>query len=388
MTPAARVQSAIEVLDQILEGAASEQALTRWARQNRYAGSKDRAAVRDLVYDAMRCRLSFAALGGVETGRGLMIGMMRIQGREFAEVFNAQKYAPAELTSKELESSKPLSKFEDHVRNDLPEWIWQQFQESLGDQAGDVAQELRRRADVFLRVNTRKVTLEQAQQELIADEIETEAHHLSSTALKVLANQRRVGQSRAYKEGLVELQDAASQAVCDFLKLPDSGSILDFCAGGGGKSLAVAARTDARIAAYDASFNRMRDIPARAARAGVKINILKEISPSAEYDQVFCDVPCSGSGSWRRDPDGKWSLTPEKLAGLCRTQAGILDECVNLVSQGGELAYATCSLLADENRNQITQFCSRHPDWRLIEDKQILPVDGGDGFYVARLTRA
>lgn len=388
MTPAARVQSAIVVLDQILEGTASEQALTRWARQNRYAGSKDRAAVRDLVYEAMRRRLSFAALGGSDTGRGLMIGMMRADARELTDVFNGQRYAPAELSSEELAADHTLDGCDEHVRNDLQKWIWQKFQDSLGNQAANAAQDLCHRADVFLRVNSKKATLAQAQQALATEDIETEPHHLSPTALKVTANQRRVGQSQAYKDGLVELQDAASQAVCDFLELPSDGSILDYCAGGGGKSLAMSARTNARVSAFDANYKRMNDIPARADRAGVKIDVLKGVPTSEEYDLVFCDVPCSGSGSWRRDPDGKWSLTPEKLENLRNTQAAILDGCAALVSQAGELAYATCSLLSDENRDQIDDFLQRHPEWHLIGDHQFLPEDGGDGFYVARLTRA
>ena len=371
-----------------MDGAASEQALTRWARQNRYAGSKDRAAVRDLVYEAMRCRLSFAALGGAETGRGLMIGMVRSTNDDLPEVFSGQKYAPEALSTDELSVSTSLDDFDDHTRHDLPKWTWQKLQESLGDQADEAAQSLRHRADVFLRVNTGKATLEKAQDVLAGEGIDTAPHHLSATALKVLTNPRRVGQSQAYKDGLVELQDAASQAVCDFLELPDTGRVLDFCAGGGGKSLAIAARTEARVFAYDANQKRMGDIPERAQRAGVAIDILNEVPSAAEFNLVFCDVPCSGSGSWRRDPDGKWSLTPESLESLCKTQAEILDQCAGLVSASGELAYATCSMLSDENRTQINKFCERHTEWRLIDDRQFLPNEGGDGFYVARLTRA
>ena len=344
--------------------------------------------MRDLVYEAMRRRLSFAALGGSDTGRGLMIGMMRADARELTDVFNGQRYAPAELSSEELAADHTLDGCDEHVRNDLQKWIWQKFQDSLGNQAANAAQDLCHRADVFLRVNSKKATLAQAQQALATEDIETEPHHLSPTALKVTANQRRVGQSQAYKDGLVELQDAASQAVCDFLELPSDGSILDYCAGGGGKSLAMSARTNARVSAFDANYKRMNDIPARADRAGVKIDVLKGVPTSEEYDLVFCDVPCSGSGSWRRDPDGKWSLTPEKLENLRNTQAAILDGCAALVSQAGELAYATCSLLSDENRDQIDDFLQRHPEWHLIGDHQFLPEDGGDGFYVARLTRA
>ena len=387
MTPAARVQSAIEILDQVLAGAPTEQALIRWARQNRFAGSKDRAAVRDHVFEAVRCKRSFAVLGGTLTGRGLMIGQLREKGENLAEIFNGAKYGPDEISADERAEFGILDQSKDAVRVDLPDWIWVKFEESLSDQAFETARSLRHRSKVFLRVNLRKTTRQQAIEALASEGIEATPHALSKTALEITANPNRINQSSTFKNGLIELQDAASQAVCDFLSLPSSGQILDYCSGGGGKALAMSAATNARIIAHDADPRRMRDLPIRAKRAGVSIEVQEKIAKGSQFDLVLCDVPCSGSGSWSRAPDGKWQITKEKLEIFLSVQANILADCATLVAPAGELAYATCSVLEDENRFQINSFLETNLDWRLVEDRQFLPLDGGDGFYIARLTR-
>jgi len=387
MTPAARAHSAIEVLDTILSGTPTEQALTRWARNNRFAGSKDRAAIRDLVFDGIRCRRSYAVLGGAETGRGLILGGMRARGLNADDHFDDSTYGPPSLSEQERALTTTISDLDKTEQVDLQDWVWTTFQQDLGDKAFETATALRSRADVFLRVNLRKSDLQSAIKQLKVDGIEAEPHPLSPTALRVTSNPRRVAQSSAYKDGQVELQDAASQAVCDFINLPTGGDILDYCAGGGGKSLAMAARTDAKIHAHDANVGRMKDIPQRANRAGVRIQCLDKTPNTKSYELVVCDVPCSGSGSWRRSLDGKWSITPETLDALLKTQAEILRNAAALVTKGGELAYATCSVLAAENRDQVQTFLDACPDWVLIKDRQFLPQDGGDGFYIARLTR-
>lgn len=385
MTPAARVQAAIEVLDAILSGTPAEQALTRWSRASRFAGSKDRAAVRDHVFDALRRRRSFAALGGVETGRGLMIGAERARGGGFA-TFAGVPYGPSPLS--DAESVAPdLTTQLDAVKHDLPDWLWPLFEQGLGEQAGPVALALTDRAEVFLRVNLRKADVAGAIATLHKDGITAETHPLSPTALRVTENARRVAQSAAYTQGLVELQDAASQAVCDAVSWPEGGSVLDYCAGGGGKTLALAGRQEGAFATHDANARRMKDLPARAERAGVRVEVLASVPKGRRFDLVLCDVPCSGSGSWRRAPEGKWLLTPEKLEQVCAVQAQILDTAKAFVSDGGELAYATCSVLPQENAAQVQAFLARTPGWALVSERQFLPSDGGDGFYIARLNR-
>ena len=194
----------------------------------------------------------------------------------------------------------------------------------------------------------------------------------------------------AYREGLVELQDAASQAAMEFLPLRDDMRVLDYCAGGGGKALALAGRADARFFAHDANPERMRDLPERARRAGVRINRLggEDVTGAAPFDLVLCDVPCSGSGTWRRDPDAKWRFTRERLEALTRAQDAILEAAGPLVAGDGVLAYATCSLLSEENTRRIEAFLARHPGWKLRGSHQWELRDGADGFFVAHLCRA
>jgi 16S rRNA (cytosine967-C5)-methyltransferase len=186
----------------------------------------------------------------------------------------------------------------------------------------------------------------------------------------------------------VELQDASSQAVVEALPLSDGMRVLDHCAGGGGKTLAMAARGAVRLYAHDIAPRRMADLPDRARRAGISVTLTDQPETAAPYDLVLVDAPCSGSGSWRRDPEGKWALTPERLAALLTEQAAILDRVAPMVRPGGVLAYATCSLLGAENGAQIDQFLSRRTGWVRQAERSFSPLDGGDGFYLCVLGRA
>ena len=382
MTPAARISAAIGCLDLILEGAPAEKVLTTWARQNRYAGSGDRSAIRDLVYDALRRKRSYGWLGGGETGRALMIGAMRAGGAALDAVFSGARFAPLPLSEAEAAAPPPLAEAPAALRVDCPDWLWPMMEESLGRDAGAVLTALQSRAPVTLRVNLAKTDVAAARAALARDEIETVAHPLSPTALDVARNPRRVAQSAAFKEGLVELQDAASQAVVDrLLSLAIGKSVLDYCAGGGGKALALAAGGAGPVTAHDALPRRMADIPARARRAGTPITLAER--PEGLFDLVFCDAPCSGTGAWRRQPDAKWRLTPDRLGELTELQDSILDKALGFVGAGGYLAYATCSLLKVENEDRVEAFLARHPAWELLESQRFTPLDGGDGFFLA-----
>lgn len=390
MTPGARVAAAIDVLDQIGDGAATEQALTSWARSSRFAGSKDRAAVRDYVFSVQRCRRSIAAIGGGETGRALMLGLLRQQDLDLAVYFNGEGYGAAVLSEEETAALSVDNTLSDMQKLDVPDWLEAPLRSSLGDDFEAVAALLQTRAPVFVRVNSKKANRADVQAELAEDGIETRVCALVDTALEAVKNPRRVQQNEAYKSGRAEVQDLASQYVAAQVPLQTSQRVLDYCAGGGGKSLALAARGDYKIFAHDLYPNRMRDLPARALRAGEVITVLStaELAEEDRFDVVVCDVPCSGSGAWRRSPDGKWGLTEDSLSDLVQTQAQILDKAVDFVKPDGTLAYATCSLFEAENRDQITGFLERHPDWKLVKDDRLTPMDGGDGFFLALLTKS
>ena len=382
MTPAARLSAAIGVLDQILAGSGTEAALTNWGRASRYAGSGDRHAVRDLVFDALRCKRSFAALGGAETGRGLILGGVRSAGGDPAAFFTGISHAPG-LIGPDEAGYPPQG----NAALDCPDWLAPQLQASLAGSFAPVMMAMRHRAPVFLRVNSRRADLGAVKASLQQDGIEAVPHPLSKNALEVTVNARKILNSAAYLTGLAELQDASSQAVVDLLPLQDGMRVLDYCAGGGGKTLAMAARADLALFAHDAAPGRMRDLPDRASRAGVKVTFTDNPEKLLPYDLILTDVPCSGSGSWRRDPAGKWALTAARLAQLCTVQADILDRAAALVVAGGSLAYATCSLLNAENTEQIHAFLARQPGWTLQMQRKFTPLAGGDGFFVALLTR-
>lgn len=385
MTPGARVAAAIEVLDLWLAGEAAERALTNWGRANRFAGSGDRAAIRDHVFDAIRCRRSFAALGGAETGRGLMIGALRDAGVDPGTLFGGEGHAPPPLA--DAERIVPPLPEDPLVRLDCPEWIAPRLRASLGDDFAPVMTLLRSRAPVFLRVNAARVSRGEATRALAGDGIVAEPHALSPTALEVTENARRVKSSRAFADGLVELQDAASQAVVDaLLPLAAGTRILDYCAGGGGKALALAA-AGAQVSAHDADPRRMSDLPGRARRAGADIDILllQDLPEAGPFDMVLVDAPCSGSGAWRRQPEAKWRLDAERLAALGAMQAAILKRAAGLVRRGGVLAYATCSLLDEENHGVVVGFLGKGTGFGLAQERRLTPLDGGDGFYVATM---
>lgn len=384
MIPAARIQAAIEILDAILDGQAAEQALTRWARSSRFAGSGDRAAVRDHVFDALRCRRSFAVLGGALTGRGLMLGAVRASGADPATLFTGARFAPAALSDAEINAPEPPQGTD---ALDLPDWLLPELERSLGAALGPVAEALRHRAPVHMRANARKATPDQAQAVLSEDGIDARRHPASANALEVTQGQRKLRHSRAYLDGLVELQDGASQAVVEHLPLTRGQKVLDFCAGGGGKSLAMAARADIALDAHDIAPERMADLPARAVRAGVVIRCCGPEDLHGPYDLVLCDAPCSGSGAWRRSPDGKWRLTPERLTDLMQIQDGVLDSAASYVGPQGKLAYVTCSLLACENQERIDAFLARTEGWIRTAEWHWLPGSGTDGFFLALLTR-
>ncbi|WP_299741626.1 RsmB/NOP family class I SAM-dependent RNA methyltransferase [uncultured Tateyamaria sp.] len=385
MTPGARVAAAIEVLDAIDAGQPAEKALTRWARASRFAGSKDRAAIRDHVFDVLRHWRSDAARGGADSGRARMIGRLRDQGIDPDTLFDGRGYAPAPLSDLERERSKPLDP--QGVAWDLPDWLVPIFENSLGDEAEQTARALTERAPVTLRVNMSKSSVADAQLALKEDGIETIANPRAATALTVTEGARRVRHASAYVNGLVEVQDASSQAAVAGLGAP--GKALDICAGGGGKALAMAA-LGWSVTASDVDAARMSDLPARAARGGHDIKICPSggLASSPPFDLVFVDAPCSGSGTWRRAPDAKWALTQDRLDDLTRIQSEILAQAAALVVPGGTLLYATCSVLREENEEQVQNFVDGAADFSIDATQRWAVDEWGDGFFATHLTRA
>jgi 16S rRNA (cytosine967-C5)-methyltransferase len=390
MTPGARLSAAIEILDAVLAGAPAERELTRWARASRFAGSKDRAAVRDLVYDGLRRRRSFGFLGGGDTGRAILLAREAAEGGDLDRLFTGEGFDPAPVTAAERAALRgDLAAAPAPVRLDFPDFLETELRASLGADFEPVLAAMQRRAPVDLRVNTLKSNADAATVVLARDGVQVARHSLARDGLRVLENPRLVAASRAYTQGMVELQDASSQLVVETACVRPGMTVLDYCAGGGGKTLALAAalKGRGRLMAWDLNPRRMADLPERARRASAEVRILSDAECSglrAECDLVLADAPCSGSGAWRRKPEGKWRLGPEELERFAPLQDAILDAASLRVKPGGLLVYSTCSLLARENEERAVAFVGRHPGWRREGSRRLSPLDDGDGFFIAR----
>ena len=379
MTPGARISAMIEILETVLAGVPTEKALTNWARARRFAGSKDRAAIRDYVYQAVRCRRSSGAWPSPGSARAWALGSLRQQGADIGALFNGLGHAPAilDLAESDISSPTPPDLY------DVPDWVLERMIEDHGmEKAQEIARVLRDRAPVCLRVNLRKATIQQVQESLEADGILTELNPICDTALNVLSNHRKVAMHACFKNGLIEKQDAGSQAVA--ARIPVHGRILDYCAGGGGKSLAIAARTGATLFAHDINHGRMAEIEPRANRGGHDISVIApdDINTAGVFDTLICDIPCSGSGAWRRSPDGKWRLTSDELLVFVNLQRKILEKAIEHLAPGGTLAMVTCSIFASENWEQKEWLLSTFKDLTYFDEMLLTPADTHDGLYL------
>ncbi|MGE4409279.1 MAG: RsmB/NOP family class I SAM-dependent RNA methyltransferase [Sphingobium sp.] len=393
MTPAARLQAAIELLDDIAHaaresGAAADTLIARYFKTRRYAGSKDRRAVRDLVYRAIRRSAECPA-----NGRAAMVGLAG-DDPLLMDLFDGSAHGPAPLEPEE--EASPASTVPSWLLPHLPDFLDEREQAALLD-----------RAPLDLRVNRLKGSTEQA---LVAFP-EAERLEAFPDALR-LPEGSPVEQSDAWREGLVEIQDVGSQLIARACGAGPGMTVIDLCAGAGGKTLALAAamKGEGRLIAADVNRDRIARLPARAERAGASFveSLLldasreeKALAPlDGQADVVLVDAPCSGTGTWRRNPEARWRLTPARLDRLRQEQARILDFAAPLVKPGGRLVYAVCSLTEDEGAMQVAAFLRRHEDWR-SEDSN-LPVgrihgdgrlltpahDGTDGFFIAALRRS
>lgn len=396
MTPSARLAAAASILEALDFTRLIDPQLKRWQRDNRFAGAGDKRAIADRVYTCLRQMRSAATYAGGRMGRALVLGSLvsddGLSVDEIAELCTGG-YGLDPLTEAERTALSATPIFEtEAARFDWPDWLMPHVIRSFGADVGDEIEALRHRAPLDLRVNTLRGAVEFAQKSLADVGMEAEPVPHSETALR-LAPGTRVTASAAYAEGLVEPQDAASQAVVDFAKVEPDQTVLDYCAGAGGKTLALAARMQNRgtLYAHDIDPRRMEDLPDRAKRCGVKIIervATDRLSPEA-CDAVLVDAPCSGSGSWRRDPLGKWRLTPQRLEELEAAQRDALGNAASYVRTDGTLTYATCSVLPNENADQVTWFLQRRPDFQLQATLSLWPHrDQCDGFFAARFRRS
>jgi 16S rRNA (cytosine967-C5)-methyltransferase len=389
MTPAARVQAAIELLDAIIpaargKGAPADRLIAEYFRARRYAGSKDRRAVRDLVYRAIRL------CGPVpESGRAAMLAVAESDAG-LAALFDGSPHGPVVRGAGEEAAKTGLA----------PKWLAAALRASgLG---GREIAALLDRAPLDIRVNALKA-------DRAALALPEAGEALASAQGLRFAWGTPVEQWEVYEQGLIEVQDLGSQLIVEALPVSPGDTIIDLCAGGGGKTLALSARLGnaASLVAADTDKRRLGNLAPRAARAGAAIDHTVLLDPGCEMaalspwartaDHVLVDAPCSGSGTWRRSPEGRWRLDPAELTRLNHLQDHVLAVAAQLVRPGGRIAFVTCSLLDAEGADRIAAFLERFPGWRA--EALALPLGtprgagirldplhhGTDGFFVACL---
>ena len=391
MTPAAQIQAAIEILDSVIaaardDGPPADVIVGNYFKTRRYAGSSDRRAVRELVYRAIR-----RSGDRPDSGRAAMLGL-----DDAAILFGDGGHGPGAIGEGETAAGERL----------IPDWIERELSPLV---SRDEWPALLERAPLDVRVHTSSMISE----ELIAAFPGAHRTRLSPWGIRLPANSQ-IEQHAAFRAGQVEVQDEGSQLIALACGATDDSKIIDLCAGAGGKSLALAAAAPgAEIIACDNNRGRLSKLAPRATRAKANIGTRlldggREAEQLADLegqaDIVLVDAPCSGSGTWRRNPEGRWRLSPDSLDKVVALQAQLLDLAVPLVKPGGTLVYAVCSILSREGAGQIADFFGRHSSWTV----QSMPdgfgahfgrVDGDgrsltpghdhtDGFFVARLARS
>ena len=410
MLPAARLKTIAELLPLALsERQPADRLVQKWGRQNRYAGSKDRRDISDRLFAILRHYGNLTArLGSDEPLLVAMLATHLLADMPLDEVVtlaDGSQYAPEPISEADVKTLSHAAATPPAARADklsVPAWLLDNIEAQLGDATEAVLLAMQSRAPLDVRVNLLKGDRMAAQAALLEDDIETTPHRSVASALRVTGT-AQITMSRAYKDGLVEVQDAGAQAVAQICAAQPFETVMDFCAGAGGKALAMAAQMQnkGRLVVHDAIASRMKHLPERAMRAGVEIF---ETVPShdlrgleGQCDLVVVDVPCSGTGRWRRAPETKWRLTAEGLADLNNVQAQILRQAAVLLRPEGRLAYITCSLLSSENDQQIDKFLEENQGFEPmasdgpagLQSRHMLhPCNGDtDGLYIAMLQR-
>ena len=382
-------QSVIEILDTYLNEAKIDFVLKKWAIKHRFAGSSDRRKIKDIIFDIIRQKKSCEHVGGGFSGRNLLIGYLKLKGTELSSVFDNSKFGPEELTIKEQNINVDLSNLSNIYELDFPSWLIPILRRSLLNEFSNVVKALRNRSHIQLRVNLKKISRLNAMKKLQKNNIECEINELCSTALNVLNGAQHILTSQCFENGFVELQDAGSQLVSKLIEINYNDKVLDMCAGAGGKSLSIScgAELDATYFAWDRNFDRMKDIDARSKRAGVKIEKVIKLSSKSFYNKIIIDAPCSGSGSWRRDPEGKWRLDEDILDNYVKTQRELILKGLKLLAPRGQILYITCSILDIENGKLIDDLISSVLSLRLVKSISLVPSSKSDGFYGAVLEK-
>jgi 16S rRNA (cytosine967-C5)-methyltransferase len=410
MTPAARLQMAIEILEGLDKTAQpTDRFLKSWFRIRRFAGSKDRREIANRVFAVQRTRAALAHRMCNEIPRALVIAALLEAGEDIPASFTGGGYGPEPLSDAEraaIAATPALAPL--WVRGEFPQFLETELSRAFGDRLLDEMVALQSRAPADLRVNTLKAQRDEVIAALNADGVLCAATPYAPHGIRIGSDATNLSKSALFESGAFEFQDEAAQIASALCVAQPGMRVLDLAAGAGGKSLAFAAsmQNQGEIVACDLRGEALFELEKRALRAGatiIKTLPLDHARPNGLFDMVLVDAPCTGSGTWRRQPELRWRLTPERIAYLMSVQDGLLDQAAALVRPGGRLFYATCSILGCENQDRIAAFQSRHPgftplnlaeNWPhgpppgLAEDFRASPATTGtDGFYCAALSR-
>jgi 16S rRNA (cytosine967-C5)-methyltransferase len=431
MTPAARLSASIELIDMIeAQRIPAAKALKEWGTAHRYAGSGDRAAISGLVWDVLRRRASSAWIMDDDSSRSRVLGMLRLERKldtdAIAALCDGGRFGPAPLTEAEHDAlaSRSLDQAPAPVAGDYPEWLDPYLTEVFGEDRVAETEAMASRAPLDLRVNTLKATREKALGQLAHLGAKQTPWSPVGLRIELGAEARNPGvhAEEIFIKGGIEVQDEGSQIAAMFTAARPGEQVIDLCAGAGGKTLALGAMMEGkgRLIATDRDKRQLVPIHERLSRAGIhnaevrtprgEGETLAEIKASA--DLVVIDAPCTGTGTWRRNPDAKWRIRPGALEIRLKDQIEVLDRAVPLLKPGGRIAYITCSVLPPENGAQVSAFLARHPEFSLVPPAQTVTVlrgkaeafakaalqsaegwlmtprrTGTDGFFVAVLRR-
>ena len=391
------VQAVIETLQQIfVEGIYADKAVEQVLKQNARWGARDRRFIAETIYEMVRWwRL---------LGQSTNIEVPKIPS-DIWQLFAAWCIInEIELpTWKEFTAIDKSSILENHnraklvrkYRESIPDWLDEIGSLELGEEIWEQElHELNKEAQVVLRVNTLKTNRLQLERLLAEHEIEMDIVSDYPDAL-ILKKRQKISQYSEYKQGLFEIQDASSQLIAPFMQLQSGMTVIDACAGAGGKSLHIAAmmKNKGRIISMDVEERKLMELKKRSERAGVNIiqtqlanaSSLNKLKNTA--DRLLLDVPCSGLGVIRRNPDAKWKLSLDFINEIKKTQQYIISNYSQMLKSGGIMVYATCSILPSENQNQVNEFLSKNKNFKFIEDRKVMPSEGFDGFYMAVLKK-
>lgn len=434
MTPGARIQAAIELLDEISSGGSrpADGVVAFYFRGRRYIGAKDRRAIADLVYGVLRrrarldwwiTRTDLASRDGRSRVIADLVLNERCDQTAIAALFDNKDHSPRVLTGEEkqlieaLAGQKPFHHdMPDWVRGEYPEWLEPQLRDLFGEDLAAEMGVMRDEAPLDLRVNSLKADRAAAVAALAEDNLTATPTALSPLGLR-LPGRVALATQRAFREGMIEVQDEGSQIVALLTGAQPGQAVVDFCAGAGGKTLALAAcmKNKGRLIACDTVETRLARATERLRRAGID-NVTRRVLESehdkwvkrnsGSFDRVLVDAPCTGTGTWRRNPDAKWRLKPRDLEELTVLQGRILASAARLVKPGGRLVYATCSLLPAEDEQPVRTFLDSHEQFELLPVPAVwaetigtaCPTDqpmlrltpfrhGTDGFFAAVLQR-